>query len=78
MTGKRVLCYAPAEATGWVFVDCWDEAPRRYVPGAGSFNPGWWLHHPGHETTEETAAIAAQLRQIEDDDPSQGRRRSAE
>ena len=113
VVGKRVLCYAPAEGAGWAFVDCWDEAPRRYVPGAGSFSshteddplvrdfrvpadsfedglvltlygrvlrwgPGWWLHHPGHTTSDETAAIAAQLRQIESDDPSQGYRRAAE
>jgi hypothetical protein len=111
--GKRVLCYVPVEAAGWVFVDCWDEAPQRYVPGEGNFEslteddplvrdirvpvdnfedgliltlygrvlrwgPGWWIHHPGHTTPDETAAIAAQLRQIESNDPSQGHLRAAE
>lgn len=113
IVGQRVLCYVPADATGWVFVDCWNEATQRYMPGKGMFDsmteadplvrdirvpakdfeegliltlygrvlrwgPGWWIHHPGYETTEEIAAIAAQLRQIESNDPSQGRRRLKE
>ena len=103
----RVLCYAPADMSGWAFVDCWDEAPRRYVPGRGRFEPivdddelvrdiripaetfeagliltlygrvlrwgpGWWIHHPSDDQSEQSRAIAAQLRQIEDADPSQG------
>lgn len=101
---KQVLCYVPADGSGWVFVDCWDERTPRYQPGQGSFDvpvetdplvrdirvpadtfedglvltlfgrvlrwgPGWWIHHPGHDTSPTTAAVAAQLRQIEADDP---------
>ncbi|MEV4130101.1 hypothetical protein [Nocardia sp. NPDC049707] len=36
--GKRVWCYAPADGGGWVFFDCWDEAPQRYVPNKGTFD----------------------------------------
>jgi hypothetical protein len=36
------------------------------------WGPGWWIHHPGHDTSPQTAAIAAQLRQVEAADPSQG------
>ncbi len=36
--GKRVWCYAPADGSGWVFIDCWDEAPARYVPNKGTFD----------------------------------------
>lgn len=35
---KRVLCYAPADMTGWVFFDCFQEqGSAEYVPGAGRF-----------------------------------------
>ncbi len=34
----RTLCYAPADATGWVFIDCYPEPTRgRYVPGEGGY-----------------------------------------
>ncbi|MGW4121258.1 hypothetical protein [Nocardia sp. NPDC004711] len=39
--GKRVLCYAPADGGQWVFFDCWDEPPLRYVPGKGRFDGGF-------------------------------------
>ncbi|MEV6524491.1 hypothetical protein AB0M43_21265 [Longispora sp. NPDC051575] len=102
----RILCYTPADASGWVFFDCWDEQPRRYVPGEGTYTadretdplvrsvrvpaadfedgliltlygrvlrwgPEWWIHHPGDDATDEAQAIAAQLRHIEQVDPSQ-------
>ncbi|MEV0355261.1 hypothetical protein AB0H71_04270 [Nocardia sp. NPDC050697] len=36
--GSRVLCYAPADGSGWVFFDCaHDELVRRYVPGKGTY-----------------------------------------
>ncbi|MFI7678188.1 hypothetical protein [Actinophytocola sp. NPDC049390] len=35
---KQVLCYAPADGSGWVFVDCWDERTPRYEPGLGRFD----------------------------------------
>lgn len=41
------------------------------------WGPGWWIHHPGHDTSPASSAIAAQLHQIEADDPSQGARRAA-
>ncbi|MEW2378667.1 hypothetical protein AB0883_21565 [Micromonospora sp. NPDC047812] len=35
---KRVLCYAPADASGWLFFDCFqDHGPGEYVPGAGRY-----------------------------------------
>jgi hypothetical protein len=34
---KRVLCYAPADMSGWVFVDCFPEHHGEYVPGAGRY-----------------------------------------
>jgi hypothetical protein len=36
---KRTLCYAPADGTGWVFIDCYSEpAGLRYVPGKGTYD----------------------------------------
>lgn len=35
------------------------------------WGPGWWIHHPSANASEESLAIGAQLRQIEADDPSQ-------
>lgn len=35
--------------------------------------PGWWLDHP-QGLSDEQQAIAAQLRSVESDDPSQARR----
>ncbi|MBB4907714.1 hypothetical protein [Actinophytocola algeriensis] len=35
------------------------------------WGPGWWIHHPGHDQSPETGAIAAQLRQLQAGDPSQ-------
>ncbi len=32
---KRVLCYVPADGSGWVFIDCYTEYVTRYVPDAG-------------------------------------------
>lgn len=40
------------------------------------WGPGWWIHHPGPDTSPTTAAIAGQLQQIETGDPSQGARRT--
>lgn len=37
VVGKRVLCYAPVDGTGWVFFDCFDEPVSRYEPGAGRY-----------------------------------------
>src|SRR5258708_16156526 len=37
---KRVLCYAPADMSGWVFVDCFAEHHDEYVPGAGPYEWG--------------------------------------
>jgi hypothetical protein len=34
---KRVLCYAPADMSGWVFVDCFAAHRDVYVPGAGRY-----------------------------------------
>jgi hypothetical protein len=34
---KRVLCYAPSDGSGWMFVDCWVESQTRYVPDEGHF-----------------------------------------
>jgi hypothetical protein len=39
------------------------------------WGPGWWLDHPGQDAPAGQAAIAAQLRQIRDADPSQSVRR---
>ncbi|MFF2083353.1 hypothetical protein ACFVVM_06235 [Nocardia sp. NPDC058176] len=39
--GKRLLCYAPADAGRWVFFDCWGDLPRRYEPGQGCFTGGF-------------------------------------
>ncbi|MFF0491728.1 hypothetical protein ACFYTQ_22095 [Nocardia sp. NPDC004068] len=39
------------------------------------WGPGWWIDHPSDSQTAEHAAFAAQLRQIESADPSQGNRR---
>ncbi|MER7450293.1 hypothetical protein ABTW96_08390 [Nocardia beijingensis] len=39
------------------------------------WGPGWWIHHPSETQTDEQAAIAAQLQQIESADPSQRHRR---
>jgi hypothetical protein len=33
----RVLCYAPADLLGWIFVDCHSEWTNRYVAGAGRY-----------------------------------------
>lgn len=35
------------------------------------WGPGWWVRHPGDGASEQTLAIAAQLRDIEARDPSQ-------
>ncbi|WP_203717728.1 hypothetical protein [Asanoa siamensis] len=35
--GKRILGYAPADGSGWVFVDCLPRHRDEYVPGKGSF-----------------------------------------
>jgi hypothetical protein len=32
---KRVLCYAPADMSGWIFFDCFAEHHNEYVPGSG-------------------------------------------
>lgn len=34
---KRVLCYAPGDGSGWVFVDCFSQWSGRYVAGAGRY-----------------------------------------
>jgi hypothetical protein len=35
---NRTLCYAPADGTGWIFMDCYSEpAGFRYVPGKGTY-----------------------------------------
>ena len=35
---KRTLCYAPADGTGWVFMDCYTQPTTgRYVPGKGTY-----------------------------------------
>jgi hypothetical protein len=35
---KRTLCYAPADGTGWVFMDCYEEPTgRRYIPNRGTY-----------------------------------------
>jgi hypothetical protein len=34
---NRVLCYAPADMSGWIFVDCFAEYHHEYVPGAGRY-----------------------------------------
>jgi hypothetical protein len=108
--GRRVLCYAPSDSCGWMFVDCWDEPQTQYVPDRGHYQttadadplvrdirvpaedfeegliltlygkvlrwgPGWWIHHPRAGMSEASRAIAAQLRQIEADDPSQALKR---
>lgn len=36
--GKRVLCYAPEDDSGWIFVDCWHETQHHYVPGKGRYD----------------------------------------
>jgi hypothetical protein len=38
VAGRRVLCYAPADRTGWVFIDCYTEWTTHYVPGAGRYD----------------------------------------
>jgi hypothetical protein len=35
--GNRILCYAPADASGWVFVDCFAEHHDEYTPGVGRY-----------------------------------------
>jgi hypothetical protein len=36
---KRTLCYAPADGTGWVFMDCYTEpTPGCYAPGKGRYS----------------------------------------
>jgi hypothetical protein len=37
IVGRRVLCYAPGEGTGWVFFDCFAERTSRYVPEIGRY-----------------------------------------
>ncbi|GAB3841286.1 hypothetical protein GCM10027610_050390 [Dactylosporangium cerinum] len=32
-----MLCYAPADMSGWVFIDCFAEHHEEYVPGAGRY-----------------------------------------
>jgi hypothetical protein len=39
------------------------------------WGPGWWIDHPSTAASAESRAIAAQLKQIEADDPSQALRR---
>jgi hypothetical protein len=34
---KRVLCYAPSDPSGWIFIDCFTEYQQRYEPGTGSY-----------------------------------------
>lgn len=34
---RRVLCYVPADGSGWVFIDCFPAHTSRYEPGAGSY-----------------------------------------
>jgi hypothetical protein len=34
---KRVLCYAPADRSGWVVVDCFEQPRTEYEPGAGRY-----------------------------------------
>lgn len=38
VAGGRVLCYAPADRSGWVFFDCYSAPTNRYVPGAGQYH----------------------------------------
>jgi len=38
VAGKRVLCYAPADNSGWVFVDTYPEWTQRYLPGKGRYD----------------------------------------
>lgn len=37
VAGRRVLCYAPDDGSGWVFFDCYTESSVRYVAGAGHY-----------------------------------------
>ena len=39
------------------------------------WGPGWWIDHAGQDQPADQAAIAAQLREIRDADPSQSLRR---
>jgi hypothetical protein len=34
---NRILCYAPVDMSGWVFVDCFTEYHSEYMPGAGRY-----------------------------------------
>jgi hypothetical protein len=38
IVGNRVVCYAPADMSGWVFFDCFAEHHGEYVPGAGRYD----------------------------------------
>jgi len=67
---KRVLCYVPADMSGWVSVDCFGEHHGEYVPTVLRWGPSWWLDHP-ESLSDEQPAIAAQLRIAESGDPSQ-------
>jgi hypothetical protein len=37
---KRILCYAPMDHSGWVFIDCFAENHVEYVAGAGRYTAG--------------------------------------
>lgn len=37
VVGHRVLCYAPADGSGWVFFDCFTEYHQEYRPETGSY-----------------------------------------
>ncbi|GAA4082576.1 hypothetical protein [Nonomuraea soli] len=36
IVGKRILCYVSAKGD-WAFFDCWDDPPKRYVAGEGTY-----------------------------------------
>ncbi|WP_203717736.1 hypothetical protein [Asanoa siamensis] len=41
IVSRRVLCYAPPDGSGWVFVDCVPLHRDTYVPGRGTVVRHW-------------------------------------
>jgi hypothetical protein len=44
--GRDLLCYAPENGTGWIFIDCFSETTAVYEPGTGRLGHPTGIYDP--------------------------------